>query len=114
MSSKIVCKSFDSRSRIIQLVHIFCGCLTRRTRDLVLLQVCIDLNFECSYVFGTDAFSNEVLSWIDFNHPEAYPYATGVIGYSSPWVTTYDEVQLLLSQKPYLYQGRIEFFKELL
>jgi hypothetical protein len=109
LSSSIVCRSFNPHSRIIQLVHIHSGCLTRRTRDLVLRQVAIEL-IGCSLqTFGTSSFSHGVLSWINENHPEAYPYATRVIGYSSPWVVSVDEVELLLSQKPYLYQGRLDF-----
>jgi len=111
--SSIVCRSFNPHSRIIQLVHIHCSCLTRRTRDCVLRQVALEV-IGCSLqAYGTKTFSDGVLLWIHEIHPEAYPYATGVIGFCSPWITTVDEVELLLSQKPYLYQGRIDFVEQL-
>jgi hypothetical protein len=105
----MICRSFNPHSRVIQLVHIYSSCLTRRTCDLVLRQVAIEL-IGCSIQsFGTRSFSEGVLRWINEFHPEAYLYATAIIGFSSPWITTVDEVELLLSQKPYLYQGRLDF-----
>lgn len=107
----IICRSFNPYSRIIQLVHIHCACLTRASRDFVLREIAIEFGISI-HDYGTRIFSDRVLQWIHYQHPEAYPYATGIIGYSSPWMTTLDEVQLILSQKPYLYQGRLEFVQQ--
>jgi hypothetical protein len=107
----LICRSFDPASRIIQLVHIHSSCLTSPCRELVLRQIALEvMNVSIqTFGFGTQTFFDSVLFWTHINHPEAYPYATGVIGFCSPWITTVEEVELILSQKPYLYQGRIEF-----
>lgn len=109
MSSLImVCKSFNPQSRIIQLVHIYCSCLTRQTKDYALCRIAIEFS-DCPW----PATYDEILDWVNVVHPEAYPYATGVIGFSSPWITTIADAKELLFQRPYLYQGRRQFLDEL-
>lgn len=103
----MVCKSFNPQSRIIQLVHIWCSCLTRETKDYV----CCRIAFEFR-ISGTPT-TEEVLHWVNVCHPEAYPYATGVIGFSGPWITTVAQARELVFQQPYLYQGRRQFLDEL-
>jgi len=46
-------------------------------------------------------------------HPEVYPYATGVIGFSGPWIITIAQARELVFQQPYLYQGRRQSLDEL-
>jgi len=104
----MVCKSFNPQSRIIQLVHILCSCLTRETSDYVLFRIAIECS-DCPW----PATYYEVLDWVDLVHPEAYPYVIGVIGFSGPWITTIGDVKDLLSQRPYLYQGCRQFLDEL-
>ena len=104
----MVCRSFNPQSRIIQLVHIWCSCLTREAKDYVCRRIAAEFP-DCP--FG--ATSEEVLYWVNECHPEAYPYATGVIGFSGPWITTIAQARELVFQQPYLYQGRRQFLDEL-
>jgi hypothetical protein len=104
----IICKSFNPQSRIIQLVHIWCSCLSKKAKSYVSRRIAAEFR-DCP--FG--ATSDEVLYWVNAVHPEAYPYATGVIGFCSPWITTVAEARELVFQQPYLYQGHSQFLDEL-
>jgi hypothetical protein len=104
----MVCKSFNPQSRIIQFVHIWCSCLTREAADYVCRRIAAEFQ-DCP--FG--ATSEEVLYWVNECHPEAYPYATGVIGFCGSWITTVAQARELVFQQPYLYQGRRQFLDEL-
>jgi hypothetical protein len=97
-------QQFDSNSRLIQLVHIFQSTLSNEASHRVASEIICEFNLPYD---PTDLHS--LCQWIDENHPYAYPFVTGVIGFYGPWLTTVDEVELVLSQLPYLYQGRIEF-----
>jgi hypothetical protein len=109
MSSLImVCKSFNPQSTIIQLVHIWSSCLTREAKDYVLCWIAIELS-DCPW----PATYDEILDWVNVVHPEAYPYATGVIGFSGSWITTAAQAKELVFQRPYLYQGCSQFLDEL-
>jgi hypothetical protein len=103
----MVCKSFNPQSRIIQLVHIWCSCLSKQAADYVCRRIAAEFQ-DCP--FGST--SEEVLYWVIISHPEAYPYATGVIGFSA-WITTVAQARELVFQKPYLYQGCRQFLDEL-
>ena len=104
----MVCKSFNPQSRIIHLVHIWCSFLSKQAAAYVCRRIAAEFQ-DCP--FG--ATSEEVLNWVNVFHPEAYPYATGVIGFSSPWITTVAQARELVFQQPYLYQGRRQFLDEL-
>lgn len=105
----MVCKSFNPNSRIIQLVHIWCSCLTQNTKDYV----CREIRSEFLRYGCRESGSEEIINWVNRCHPEAYPYVTGVIGFATPWITTIAEARKLILERPYQYQGRRQFLDEL-
>jgi hypothetical protein len=106
----VVCKKFDPSSRIIQLVHILCSCLTFEARDYVCTRIKEEFPQIDSDIAEHDSPYDDahggVIYWIHINYPEAYPFATGVIGFCGPWVMTAEEAKNLVDERPYLYQGR--------
>ena len=88
-------KSFDSNSRLVQLVHCLLRCHNRQAGDYVIEELRNVLNL---------AEQIDVIEWISKYHNHIYLYVTSVIGFDSttPVLWSVQQVQEVLAT-PYIY-----------